>query len=96
VLHPELDGDGIIQFREASGGAVYSEDERPHYMDRIKRSMTFAKGDPRSPKFKKTIQIPEDEVGEQVAGEVGGTREDPDREEEKIDEREKRSEDSKR
>jgi hypothetical protein len=40
-------------------GGTFSDDEKPHYMDLIKRSMTFAKGDPRSPKFKKTIEIPE-------------------------------------
>ena len=56
-MHPELDGNNQIQFHENDNGAIFSEDEKPHYMDTIKRSMTFPKGDPRSPKYKKEMKI---------------------------------------
>ena len=40
VLYPELDQNGQIQFKEVNNGAIYSDEERPHYMDQVKRSMT--------------------------------------------------------
>lgn len=51
VMYPEIGKNGLIKFIQKNSGKEYSDDEKPHYMDLIKRSMTYAKGDVRSPKW---------------------------------------------